>query len=173
MPSDYNALESAILLAMTLLATATAATEVAFGMRERKAGRDPSTQEQDHVIRPFLLQAEETVRRTFLQIRASVVVGQYNTEDPSAAQVRRFTELHQLRRLAPTLQRIHQRLLSLYPAISEALVEEARELFRQTEILIQQADRHQYPAEAESIAERGMVFCTQLLQELDATRRPS
>lgn len=164
--------ESALLRAMTLIATVTAAAEVTFGMRERKAGRDPSGQEHDEVVRPFLRDAADEIRRVLLQIRASLVVGASSEENVTAQQVRRFTEIHQLRRLAPTMQRTHQRLLSLYPLVSEELAEEARALFVQMEALIQHAHDAEYPDAAEALIKRSMLFCERLLREIDATQKP-
>ena len=158
--------DSSLFPAMTLLATLGAATKVAVGIRERKAGLDPSGQESEDVVRQYLKEAVDTSRRILLQLRASLVVGNYERENGRTTPVRRFSELQQMSRLVPIFQRIHQRLLSLYPHVSDELAEEAREVFRAAEFLIEAAGSDSYETQAEAFIERGMQLCSWISLEI-------
>lgn len=116
---------------MVLLAALATAAEVWQGVSERRAGRDPSTQEPPNFVRDWLAGACTGLVERLMAIQGVLVASR--EEAPfSLTVVRHFELLLMLHRLERHFQAIHQRLLSLYPHISEALAEEARLL--QTEV---------------------------------------
>jgi hypothetical protein len=166
MARDPNLLEAALLRTMTLLATLTAAAEVKLSITDRKAGRDPSSQESDAVATTYLLEAEDEVRRTLLLLRTSMVVAQRESNaDAIAVNIRRFNDLTRIQRLGHLLQRIHQRLLSLYPRIPEDRVEAARLAVKRCHALLE-ADDAVYFDDAEVCIEQLLLFCDGLRWDL-------
>lgn len=108
--------------AMVLLSTLRTASEVRHAMAERRAGRDPSGQEESSPVRAYLRAALPTLQGLLSRLRVSLIV----ERDERAAFVQAFEDRLTLARLARELHVVHQRLLSLYPDMPEALVEEAR-----------------------------------------------
>lgn len=117
---------SAVLETMLLISTLSTVVEVRTTFRERREGRDPSSQETYKEARARLLQDESDLQEMLIRLQAGLVYTQHAEEERHAALVRRFDTLLTLRRIDRILQSIHQRLLSLYPDVSEALVEEVR-----------------------------------------------
>ena len=141
MTNDKSFLEAALLRTMTLLASLNAAAEITFGMRERKAGRDPSFDEHASVALPVLQEELQSLKTLAFQLQSSIAIARKAAEnqvqgeetgeatgEPSAEPVNRFIDLMRLQKAGSALQSIHQRLLSLYPAVDEDLAEEARVL---------------------------------------------
>ena len=145
---DENA--GAALPPMALLATLQTATTVWEGVRERREGRDPAAQEAAGDARAYLDDAAGELTRLHMQLLMAKVqadrASEGNTADrPSddepappvssasrlTAAVRRFDLLMKLRRTDRLLHGAHQRLMSLYPDVSEELVEEARQCRRE------------------------------------------
>lgn len=148
---DENA--GAALPPMALLATLQTATTVWEGVRERREGRDPAAQEAAGDARAYLDDAAGELTRLHMQLLMAKVqadrASEGNTEGPSdggsddepappvspasrlTAAVRRFDLLMKLRRTDRLLHGAHQRLMSLYPDVSEELVEEARQCRRE------------------------------------------
>ena len=123
--------EAAVLQSMTLLATLSTAADVLASVSERRAGRDPSAQEVEAVAAGYLRAAAEELQQIHMQLLMSLVharraAGPAPDAAALAAAVRHFGDLMQLQRAARLLQGTHQRLLSLYPGVSEELIEEAR-----------------------------------------------
>ena len=167
MPHNFSLLHT-----MSLLSALSAAVEIASGMHERRAGVDPTEQEREDVARSSLLEERDVAQQALLQLRASLVIGQDEDNDPLAYSVRRFNQLQQFNRLIPLFQRIHQRLLSLYPLVSEELVEEAREMVQKTATIIDAAGGNRYHEEAGAFVERSSAFCARLLREIDTIPPP-
>lgn len=137
MTNDKSFLEAALLRTMTLLASLNAAAEISFGMRERKAGRDPSFDEHSSVALPVLQEELQALKTLVFQLQSSIAIAhkaeenqdqEEATREPTAEPVNRFIDLMRLQKAGSALQSIHQRLLSLYPAVDEDLAEEARVL---------------------------------------------
>ncbi|MEM8486851.1 MAG: hypothetical protein AAF564_14960 [Bacteroidota bacterium] len=130
MSRNENFLDAALLRTMTLLSTLNVAAELAFGMRERKAGRDPAAENEDAVVRPELEDLCTTLRTLTFQLESSsALTTLVDTSDAAAVQafsVQRYVDLVRLQKTNQLLHRMHQHLLSLYPAIDESLAEEAR-----------------------------------------------
>lgn len=127
-PADNAPSDAAILRSMALLATLSTAATVAQAAAERRAGRDPSAQEAEPVARPLLRQALREAHPLLLRMQAALAYLRHQPEDRLPLLVRQFDLLLTLTRTARLLQTIHQRLLSLYPAIPAELAEEARQV---------------------------------------------
>ena len=164
-PSDQGFIEAALFRIMTLLATLTAASEVKFRIDERKAGRDASAQEDEDFAASYLLEAEDELRTSLVNLRASLILYDQNEEDVIATSVRRFSDLTQLQAMCSLLQRMHQRMLSLYPLLPEDLVEEARKLIAVCESLLE-LEEAPYKTGAPLFVERALLFCDMLVEAL-------
>ncbi|MEM1041130.1 MAG: hypothetical protein AAGI91_00730 [Bacteroidota bacterium] len=108
--------------ALVLVSTLRTAAEVQRALAERRAGRDPSEQEAAQPVRAYLRTAVPELRGLVARLRVSLVVAR----EEQAALVQAFEDRLTLSRLARELHIVHQRLLSLYPAVPDALVEAAR-----------------------------------------------
>lgn len=127
--SDQPA-SAAVLESMTLLATLSAAEEVRSGVHERRAGRDPAAQAPSALATARLHEARETLMDLLMQLVLGRVPLERNEEGDLAHAVRHFDLLMKLRRAERLVKTMHQHLLSLYPDVSEAVVEEARHVHR-------------------------------------------
>ncbi len=177
MTSDSNFFEAALLRTMTLLASLNVASELAFGMKERKAGRDPSTDEQEEILMPILRAELDTLNLLFFQLQSSLALSDPNadlnmagendavqsreTRLPDAEPVHRFIDLIRLQKSTLALQRVHQRLLSLYPAVDEHTAEEARRLKNRCEALAD-AEAAQFTTSLESFLNEARPFVRKL-----------
>lgn len=131
--TEPNRLEAALLRTMTLLASLNVATEVALGMRERKAGYDPSANESEEEALPSLREDLDTLKVLAFELQSSLALSQNTAEafaesQEAAVPVTRFVDLVRIQKAGRLLHRIHQRLLSLYPSVEAAYTEEARTL---------------------------------------------
>lgn len=117
---------AAVLESMTLLATLSTAEEVREGVEERRAGRDPSAQASSQAATERLHEAGETLMDVLMQLVLGRVPFEEGDEAVLAHAVRHFDLLMKLHRAEHLVKTMHQHLLSLYPDVSEALVEEAR-----------------------------------------------
>lgn len=159
--------EASVLQAMALLATLSTAAEVRHALLERRAGRDPSTQEEADVARLFLHEARQTLAELVMRMQVGLAYAEDHDEETTAALVRHFDHLMTLRRAGRLFQLVHQRLLSLYPDVSEALVEEARLLQARCEALLE-ADGAASIDPLADLLDRAPRFLQQLRQELSA-----
>ena len=140
-PQDDDRAEAAVWQAIVLFSTLSTATEVWHAARERRAGRDPSVQEETAFVRSYLRRAAGELQALLMQLQAGLIQAERAEEEGTvAALVRRYHHLMALRRVTQHLKVIHQRLLSLYPAVTEALVEEARLLQRDSSVLLTDED---------------------------------
>ncbi len=135
-PDDETPGVAAVLQSMTLMATLSTAADVHHAVRERRAGRDPSAQEPSDVAAPRLKAAAATLQDLLMQLLLNHATLRYRSDEHLAAVVRHFDERMKVQRVSRLVQEVHQRLLSLYPAVSEELVEEARIVLRRSEALI-------------------------------------
>lgn len=163
--SDDARAEAAVLQAMVLFSTLTTASEVWHAAKERRAGRDPSEQEAAAEVRSYLNTAIGELQALLLQLRASLIAGLTEEAPPVSRLVRRFNDLMTLRQVSGLLQVIHQRLLSLYPDVSERLVEEARVLYQDSGLLLD-VDESLFGTTVEPFAGQAMVFATKLHRAL-------
>jgi phosphate uptake regulator len=153
---------AAVLESMTLLATLATATDVRNAVADRRAGRDPSAQEPAGVAAAHLRESGNDLMDLGMQLMLGRVHLAHHEEGPLAAAVRHFDVLMKLRRAERLLQSMHQRLLSLYPDVSEALVEEARHVHGQVDALVDAADAETVLPALEEVLERvvGLVVWT-------------
>ena len=112
--------------AMALVAAARAALGAARTIQGRLDGRDPSEQEDEGLARADLLVVVEGVRDLGVRLRLRVVTGAPGTEAAALAQT--FEDRLLLDDLGRRLRLAHQKLLSLYPAVSGETAEATRRL---------------------------------------------
>jgi len=148
---------AAVLQSMTLLATLSTAEEVRESMAERRAGRDPSAQAPADLAMARLHEAGESLMELLMQLVLGQVP-QLEDEEELAHAVRHFDLLMKLRRADRLVTTMHQHLLSLYPDVSEPLVEEARHVQGELELLVDpDAGSGTVPALSD-VLERGISF---------------
>lgn len=162
---DDEPTEGAVLRSMVLLSTLSTAAEVWHAVKERRAGRDPSDQEAPAVAAPHLETGRRELQQMLVRLRASLVYARHRDEGETAHLVRRFDDLMTLGRVGRLLHLIHQRLLSLYPAVSEALVEAARCL-EGTCSRLGGADDAAFEDELGPFLEETLLFAARLQQEV-------
>ena len=111
--------------AVALVAAARAALGTARSIGDRRAGRDPSAQEPEADARHDLAALRTELAGQVVRLRLRAVAGA--PEGRAAALAQAFEDRLLLDDVARTLGRAHQKLLSLYPAVPEALVEATRQ----------------------------------------------
>ncbi len=156
---------AAVFQSMTLLATLSTAAEVRHTMAERRAGRDPSAQEPRPVVVPYLRTAARELQALLMQLMLSHVNVRYDHDEALALIVRHFDERMKWQRAVRLLQGMHQRLLSLYPDVSEELVEEARVVYRDAEAMLDR-DLEAFVDALGSLLERGLSLAAWIEHEL-------
>lgn len=164
--SEHTSSEAAaVLQSMTLLATLSTAAEVHDAVEKRRAGRDPSAQEPHRVAVPYLQRATRELQELLMQLLLSHVNIHYDHDEALALMVRHFDERMKWQRAVRLLQAIHQRLLSLYPDVSEALVEEARLVHRDAEALLD-GEVEDFAEQLGPLLERGLSLAVWTEHEL-------
>jgi len=152
---------------MTLLATLSTAEEVRESVAERRAGRDPSAQAPSGLATARLHEAREALMELLMQLVLGRVPLERDEEDELAHAVRHFDLLMKLRRAERLVKTMHQHLLSLYPDVSEALVEEARHVHGTLRALREAGSVEAREAPALSdVLERGLSFAVWVRHEV-------
>lgn len=164
--TDGSPNSAAVLESMTLLATLSTAVDVRESVVERRAGHDPAAQEPSDRARARLRNARSALMDLLMQLMLSRVPLDQEGEAPLPRAVRHFDLLMKLRQAEKLVHDMHQRLLSLYPDVSEALVEEAR-LVRDQLSVFPEAD----PADTEvpalsDVLERAVSFAVWVRHEV-------
>lgn len=116
---------SAALYTFALAAALRTALGVSRGIAARRAGHDPSEEEPEAPVRLYLREAAGRMTSLVLRLRLHAASGA--PADPHAALVRAFEGRIALADVAEELRVAHQKLLSLYPAVPETLVEAVRQ----------------------------------------------
>lgn len=116
--------EHALFDSMVLLSVLSTAADVHHRMEQRRIGRDPSEQEEEAYVRRYLMRALDELEEGFMRLH----IQQMCALDDAVHQV---DQRLLMQRIGRELHVVHQRLLSLYPAVSEDLVEQVRLLERQ------------------------------------------
>lgn len=111
---------------MALVAAARTALNAARAIGDRRAGRDPSAQEAEGSVREDLSALRTALHEQILRLRIRAIAP--TPEAPVAALAQAFEDRLLLDDFARAVRRSHQKLLSLYPAVPETVVEEARML---------------------------------------------
>jgi hypothetical protein len=124
---DRDAEERAVVQSMSLLSTLSSAMEVAHSIRNRRLGCDPSEQQEPSDVLPSLAENAADIDARLIAIRTSLVAAEREVIE-GVSLIRHMNDLLLVSGIARLLHLMHQRLLSLYPAISGDLVEEARRL---------------------------------------------
>ena len=112
--------------AVALVSAARTALRVARSVGDRRAGRDPSGQEPEGSVRADLVDLVDHLAGLRVRLHLRAIAGTPETEAAALAQA--FEERLLLDEVAQDLRRAHQKLLSLYPAVSDEVVETARRL---------------------------------------------
>jgi len=157
--------EAALLQTVAMLSTLLTALEVRFRTSERRAGRDPSDQEEPLVAKAYLGEGVADLEDLLMQLSTSAAITANHDEDYIVAAVRRFDDLMMLNQAGVLLQSIHQRLLSLYPAVREALVEEAR-LLQHVQREVSDSGEEVYRDRLVRFVERGLALTNSIHREL-------
>ena len=118
--------DSAAFHAVALVAAARTALQTARRIGDRRVGRDASAQEPERTVRDDLGGLHAEVGAMLVRLRLRVVAGV--PEGEAAALAQAFEDRLLLDDLGDALGTAHQKLLSLYPAVPEAVVEDARVL---------------------------------------------
>jgi hypothetical protein len=129
--SESSPDSAAVLESMTLLATLSTAAEVREAVQDRRTGRDPAAQAPSDVAIVRLHEARRTLMDLLMQLVLGQVPLERHEEHALGHAVRQFDLLMKLRRAKRLTKTMHQHLLSLYPEVSEELVEEARHVHDQ------------------------------------------
>ncbi|MEM1117181.1 MAG: hypothetical protein AAGJ11_11790 [Bacteroidota bacterium] len=131
--------------AVALVAAARAAVNAARAVDDRRMGRDASEQEPEAPVRIDLTRLGDRVSEFVVRLRLRVVAGAPDAEAAALAQA--FEDRLLLDDAAQTLGRAHQKLMSLYPAVEDALVEDTR-------VLAAEAARHAHADDLEAGLDR-------------------
>ena len=157
--SEPTPQSAAVLESMTLLATLSTAADLREAVAARRAGRDPSAQEQPDRAALHRRTTGDALMDLTMQLMFGRVHLTTEEEDELSAAVRHFDLIMKLRRAERQLHAMHQRLLSLYPDVSEALVEEARLTHDAVASLVDGADDVEHVlTELEFVLERIVSF---------------
>lgn len=157
---------AAVLESMTLLATLSTAATVRESVAERRAGYDPSAQEPPARAAVRLRSAGRTLMDLLMQIALSRVPLEREGEEDLSHAVRHFDLLLKLRRAERLTQAMHQHLLSLYPDVSEALVEEARGVHDEVDRFLDTAPVDTEGLHLSDVLERGISFVVWVRHEV-------
>lgn len=123
-PMETNDHSAGQLQAMSLLASLRTAVEVCQALALRRAGRDPSQQEDRAPARAHLREARQELMELTMRLRISTII----ERGEATALVQAFEDRMLMAQAARSLHLVHQRLLSLYPEVPEGLVEQSRRL---------------------------------------------
>lgn len=165
--SDSVPDSAALLQSMTLLATLSTAEDVRASVADRRAGRDPAAQTPDGVARVRLQTTGESLMDVLMQLVLSRAPLERQEEGDMARAVRQFDRLMKVQRAERLVKSMHQHLLSLYPDVSEPLVEEARHVHGDLRALLDP----DAPTEPEApplpdVLERGISFVVWVRHEV-------
>jgi len=149
---------AAVLESMTLLATLSTAATVRESVAERRAGYDPSAQEPAPRAAVRLRSTGRTLMDLFMQVALSRVPLAQQQQERLPHAVRHFDLFLKLRRAEQLAQAMHQHLLSLYPDVSEALVEEARLTHDEIDRFLDTAPANAEGPHLSDVLERGVSF---------------
>ena len=111
--------------AVALVASARAALNMARAVADRRAGRDASAQEPEPDVRADLARLAADLVESVVRLRLRSAVGTH--ESRAAALAQAFEDRVLLDDTAQTLAVVHQKLLSLYPAVDAEVVEAVRQ----------------------------------------------
>jgi hypothetical protein len=149
-PSDLRVAD-----AMTLVATLQAATEFAASCRARRAGDDASAEQPAEAVRRHLPAERAELAGLLMHLAASLVAP--DDEPEEAVRLRHFDRLLTARRLQILLRTVHQRLLSLYPAVPTSTLETARLLEAEAARLVD-LDPEAFRGAASALVAGGLRF---------------
>ncbi len=124
---------------MALLSTFATAVDLIRASHARRLGRDPSEQQSSDVVFSSLTDELCELEDHLIALRASLAAAEREALN-RVALVRHMSDLILLGGVSRSLHAIHQHLMSLYPGVSENLVEDARRLHTACGELIEHDD---------------------------------
>lgn len=157
---------AAVLESMTLLATLSTAVEVGESVAERRSGRDPSAQEPAGRAAVRLRSTGRTLMDLLMQLALSRVPLEQRGEGRLSQAVRHFDLLLKLRSAERLTKDMHRRLLSLYPEVSNTLVEEARLLRNEIAHFRETAPSEPNGSHLSDVLEQGISFVVWVRHEV-------
>ncbi len=126
MSNRFGNLSSAIILdSLSLVATLDTAARCARYMNLRRAGIDASSQESESDACRRVDESMRLLAEVALHLRLHCALNEVEAV-AEADSIRRFETLLLLRKAAEGLRGLQQGLMSLYPSVNEAVVEDAR-----------------------------------------------
>lgn len=144
---------------MMLLSVLSTAADVHTVINRRRAGQDPRAQERPSDVRSYLSAAIDRLEEGFVRLfMQHACISELEA-------VRRLDQLLLVRRLSRELHLVHQRLLSLYPGVSEEPVEEVRLLEQRCEAFAGQSPESSVE-DLPAIVDRGLQTTSQLRRVL-------
>ncbi len=147
--------------AIALLATLSTASWLQKSIQERRAGRDPAALEPVEEARAFLERTLPELGNLFYQLLTHAI---YKEEAAITPEVHAFERMMHILRVRRLLHRVHQRLLSLYPIVSEGVIESVRKLELEAEHLIEGDSQEEMGYI--SLAEQGLQLLRELQKQL-------
>jgi len=112
--------------ALALLATLSTVGELALSFALQQEGRDPAGQEPERSVRQGI--REDLASLHEMMLRGYALQHLQDGEADAMAFARHLDRLFVMRRISRLMHRLHQRLMSLYPACSESVLEQVRVL---------------------------------------------
>lgn len=157
-PSQESFDSAAVLQSMTLLATLSTAAEVGTFVTDRRRGRDPAAQARSDLAAARVQTTGDELMEVLMQLVLGHVPADRAPEDDLAHAVRHFDLLLKLKRAKRLVHTMHQHLLSLYPNVSESLVEEARRLHTRLQGFGEEMPRDEDEPDPPDVLERAIAF---------------
>lgn len=157
-PSHESPDSAAVLESMTLLATLSTAAEVGTSVTERRRGRDPAAQARSDLAAARVQTTGDELMELLMQLVLGRVPLERASEGKLAHAVRHFDLLLKLKRAKRLVHTMHQHLLSLYPNVSESLVEEARHVHARLRGVGEETSLQTDKPELPDVLERAIAF---------------
>lgn len=153
---------ASLVQAFALLATASAAARVVRALHDRRDGCDPSDLTPPARARTAIAADARELRELLYPLYVSFVAGADQDDGSDVARLtRQFDLLQRFSQAVALLHRVHQHLMSLFPEVSEDVVEEARELHLEAQSTLQHA-AHDDQTQAVALAERALILADRL-----------
>jgi len=168
-PSPADAPDSAAVLeSMTLLASLSTAADLHEAVRERRRGRDPAAQAPTDIVAARLEKTRATLEDLLMQLMLGHASLDPEGSPTPALAVRTFDLLMKVRRVERLLKMMHQHLLSLYPEVSEQLVEEARHTHDEAATVLAWTSSGPLSAPLSDLVERGLSLVAWTRREVSS-----
>jgi D-alanine-D-alanine ligase len=141
------------------------AAEVRHKINQRRSGHDPSSLEASPAVRSYLSGSLPELRELMMRLRIMLAVD--GEDDPDAVEtlIRQGDRLMLVNRIRIMMHTVHQRLMSLYPEVSDEAVETARRLADSFRAFLD-PEQEDAAADLDAGVEDGLLFLICLESEL-------